>query len=310
MSSARTGWPQEPGPSMPACTKPSGAGYSERSRTALCYGQLCQGCLTWFRPWKCFSAIQTSCEVAQEQMRRLTKNQGSSKKSTPLVGSAHQYTRMRLASSRELPFREGSGLHPALGKPGPLSLSGTFPLHCSETVPGATRDPLPTAMAGAAPRAGLCVWGAPGTAQVAVCWVLQGHELPEPRVPRAQGKAGSGTGQRCTGTVTAAWCLPCPAPQPARSHSPAEPLPQPASAMGMDKAAGTRSQEGARPAHPCSRRQSTSWEAPLLPWWEATPSSRRADGKQSMEFARLKVKYNTHTDFVRGPGTTAFAGSD
>lgn len=142
-----------------------------------------------------------------------------------------------------------------------------------------------------------------------MCWVLQGHELPEPRVPRAQGKAGSGTGQRCAGSdCSLVPAVPSPAalpfPQPCRATA------QPASAQGMDKAAGTRSQEGARPAHPCSRRQSTSWEAPLLPWWEAAPSSRRADGKQSMEFARLKVKYNTHTDFVRGPGTAAFAGSD
>lgn len=51
----------------------------ERGRTALCYRQLCQGCLTWVRPWKCSSAIQTSREVAQEQIRRLTKKQGSSK---------------------------------------------------------------------------------------------------------------------------------------------------------------------------------------------------------------------------------------
>lgn len=155
------------------------------------------------------------------------------------------------------------------------------------------------------------MWGAPGTAQLPGTRVLQGHEVPEPRVPTAQRTAGSGTGQRRPGTVSAGWCLPCPAPQPSpvptglQSHCPGPQAPR----------GWTRQRGPALPSEPGLPIPAPGGGARrgrprCLPWREAAPSSRRADGKQSMEFARLKVKYNTHTDFVRGPGTAAFAGSD
>lgn len=162
-------------------------------------------------------------------------------------------------------------MHPALGKPGPLSPSGTFPQphHC--TAGRLCRVPH-------RPSAGLCVWGAPGSAQLSptLCWVLQGHEVPEPGPHSTRHR-------RQWHSPALHWhsdCSPVPAvPSPTAlpcSHRPAEPLPQPTSAQGRDKAAGTRSPERARPAHPCScspagpalihsRRHSTSWEAPLPP---------------------------------------------
>lgn len=85
------------------------------------------------RVWKCSSAIQTCRDVAQEQIRRLTENQGSSK-NPPLVWAAHTNTPeggwQALGSS---PSQRRFRMHPALGKPGPLSPSGTFPQphHCT-----------------------------------------------------------------------------------------------------------------------------------------------------------------------------------
>lgn len=186
---------------------------------------------------------------------------------------------------------------------------------------GATQALCPWPQQGQHPELG-SVWGASGMAQLPGTPVLQGHEAPEPLVPTAQRTAGSGTGQRRPGTVTADWCLPCPAQQPSpvptglQSHCPSPraprgwtgqhggalrnepglPIPAPAAPPALHASAPGGSARRGRPR--------------CLPWREAAPSSRRADGKQSMEFARLKVKYNTHTDFVRGPGTAAFAGSD
>lgn len=154
----------------------------------------------------------------------------------------------------------------------------------------------------------LCV-GCPrlGRAVGALCWVLQGHEVPQP--------GPHGTRHRRQWHRPALhWhsdCSPVPAvPSPTglQSHCPSPQAPR-----------GWTRQQGpvlwSKAALPALRSSVPGGRARrgrprCLPWREAAPSSRRADGKQSMEFARLKVKYNTHTDFVRGPGTAAFVGSD
>lgn len=114
------------------------------------------------------------------------------------------------------------------------------------------------------------------------------------QIPFALQHCGRWGRKGCADTVLAA-----PPANPISSRAPQNTpgLPTPPAGPSCTAPCAGRSVVGGPAAHPSGKA------APV-------PAARPADGKQSMEFARLQVKYNTQTDFVRGPGTAAFAGSD
>lgn len=231
--------------------------------------------------------------MAWEQIRRLTENQGSSE-NPPLFWAVHTNTPER--------GWQAPGNSPAQRR----FRAAPSPRKARATV---TRWDLPQPHHGTAVRlcqvphgpsaqsrgrvsiwSWLCVWGAPGMHSYQVpcagCSGTRGARAPGPHGTR-HGRQWHRDCSLVPAVPQSPPLLPWPAgplPQPTAPRSQACPSLLPAAELVVGGPAGSLAGSG--------------------------PSSRRADGKQSMEFARLKVKYNTHTDFVRGPGTAAFVGSD
>lgn len=154
-------------------------------------------------------------------------------------------------------------------------------------------------LAGSAPKAGLCMPGGPSN---------QSHQPP--RVPGAAGTCGAkALGSRCTGRDGLRFA------QGAAGGTEAAAAAHAAQAQRLQSSCPPAHNEpGLRvPAPPhrlcCHGRVGLPAASPGRKAAPG-PAGHGADGKHSMEFAWLKVKYNTHTDFVRGPGTAAFVGSD